>query len=205
MSAAAQKPATADFLSVALGSWHALKTEPSRSWRWQWLVRFLLFLVGIAQNPSDCPLSCRSEFDIDKGNTISCCYPTDFDFTRFDETHLADLCLPDGAHIHTTDYTFLFLHPSSPDASYSLKSASAGSFASREALRSHDSSVAGRLIYGVSMYKKKVDTSARRGAVQRAALILTKIAAFDSMESIARILVDAILVRRFLFNPRQFF
>jgi hypothetical protein len=57
-----------------------------------------------------------AEFDIDKGNTFSSYWPQRFDWTRYEESNIADLCLPDGGHLHTEDWTYLFLHqkPTAP-------------------------------------------------------------------------------------------
>lgn len=53
------------------------------------------------------------------------------------------------------------------------------------------------LTYGISLFKKRVDKSVKRGAIQRAALVLSSVPAFDTLEPIARALVNVILVCRF--------
>eukprot|EP01122_Echinamoeba_exundans_P012152 TRINITY_DN5024_c0_g3_i1.p1 TRINITY_DN5024_c0_g3~~TRINITY_DN5024_c0_g3_i1.p1 ORF type:complete len:1078 (+),score=213.78 TRINITY_DN5024_c0_g3_i1:245-3478(+) len=120
------------------------------------------------------------EFDIDKGNTIGVSYPSEFDWEQFECGHVADLCLPDGAHIHTCDHTYLFLHPKRVLTNGKPNEAT-------------PSTAAAGMTYGISLFKKRVDKTVKRGAVQRAALILSSIPAFDSLEPIARALVDLVL------------
>lgn len=60
--------------------------------------------------PSPTLLSATTEFDIDKGNTLSTFWPQRFEWSKFEESNIADLCLPDGGHLHSEDWTYLFLH-----------------------------------------------------------------------------------------------
>ncbi|CAG8744418.1 14195_t:CDS:2, partial [Dentiscutata heterogama] len=53
-----------------------------------------------------------AEFDIDKGSSLAHQYPEP---TGTDEHLLAELMLPDGAHLRTEDWTVFFLNQSIPD------------------------------------------------------------------------------------------
>ncbi|CAG8793180.1 17211_t:CDS:2, partial [Acaulospora morrowiae] len=53
-----------------------------------------------------------AEFDIDKGSSLTHQYP---DATGTDEHLLAELMLPDGAHLRAEDWTVFFLNQTIPD------------------------------------------------------------------------------------------
>jgi len=73
----------------------------------------------------------HTEFNIDEGNTLVAAYPPTFDAVgQFEQTNIADLCLPDGAHIHSEDWTFLFLHKKSTNPSLMTSQAMSGSTSS---------------------------------------------------------------------------
>jgi hypothetical protein len=117
---------------------------------------------------------------------------------------VSDLCLPDGAHIHSSDHTYLFLHPKGVWTQGKSSSAIEATANTTPLAATHSSP---GMTYGISLFKKRVDTSVKRGAVQRAALVLSTIPAFDTLEPIARALVNLILVRGFLLIshfPRSF-
>eukprot|EP01128_Nolandella_sp_AFSM9_P004007 TRINITY_DN1762_c0_g1_i1.p1 TRINITY_DN1762_c0_g1~~TRINITY_DN1762_c0_g1_i1.p1 ORF type:complete len:1390 (+),score=319.09 TRINITY_DN1762_c0_g1_i1:386-4555(+) len=100
-----------------------------------------------------------AEFDIDRGNTLSVVYPPSFDFTRvgLTENLIADMCLPDGAHLHERDWTYLTL---------TLDEVVQG-----EAVKTP--------LYGISTFKNKPDASVRRGAIQKAMLCMCRIPIYD--------------------------
>jgi len=121
-----------------------------------------------------------AEFDIDKGNSLTAVYPTSFSFEQFEQTNVADLCLPDGAHIHTEDWTFIFLHSKNPTTPTHSSSATTTN-----------------ITYGMSFFKKKADKTVRRGAIQKAVVVFSTIPAFAMYSPILRALVDQYLVRSF--------
>ncbi len=55
-----------------------------------------------------CSFCLLAEFDIDKGSTLAYQYPEP---TGHDPHTLAELMLPDGAHLRREDWTFFFLKP----------------------------------------------------------------------------------------------
>src|SRR3989338_6609674 len=72
---------------------------------------------------------CIAEFDILKGNTLSYIYPPErdvqTDYSIPDESvpnamNLADMCLPDGAHVYEEDQTYMFL-PAKPRMKHILE------------------------------------------------------------------------------------
>ncbi|KAJ3049581.1 hypothetical protein HK102_012465, partial [Quaeritorhiza haematococci] len=54
-----------------------------------------------------------AEFDIDKGSSLTYQYPKE---TGTDAHILAELMLPDGAHLREEDWTVFFLNQRSPSA-----------------------------------------------------------------------------------------
>jgi hypothetical protein len=143
---------------------------------------------------SDC-----TEFDIDKGNTLSSVFPSDFDFKQFAQTNIADLCLPDGAHIHTEDWTYLFLHKNSTSATVKASSTpnlpTSSSEASLGAKSRSPETATVDIIYGIAFYKKKADSSVKRGAIQKSVLFLLTKPAYALVEPMMRATVDQLLVR----------
>lgn len=90
-----------------------------------------------------------AEFDIDVGNTFTVRYPESFDFAPHTPQSLANLCLPDGAHLREEDWTFLNImldlgNPAEPTRAF-----------------------------GVGFYKNVKDPSVRRGYVQKSLLLLS--------------------------------
>ena len=206
------------------------------------------------------------EFDIDKGNTLSSYWPQRFEWSKFEETNIADLCLPDGGHLHAEDWTYLFLHlkaaptaapgsggtgtkrpvkkvdpprsltasgsggpASGASASVSLNTAavaelgartradslSPGSLSPRPANSprknlpleqiSEAESTEGQgnggttpggnaapagpvndLVYGLAMFLNKSDKNARRGAIQKSLLLVSRAPIFDLYQPILR-------------------
>ncbi|KAJ5069122.1 arf3-interacting protein [Anaeramoeba ignava] len=92
-----------------------------------------------------------AEFDIDKGNTLTVRYP-DFKLKKYDYEYLANLSIPDGAHIHHEDWTYILLDISDDDA-----------------FKKEDQ----KILYGLGLFRCVHDETVRRGAIQRSILILS--------------------------------
>jgi hypothetical protein len=148
------------------------------------------------------PFSAVTEFDIDKGNTLSAVFPSEYDFRQFSQTNIADLCLPDGAHIHTEDWTYLFLHKNSGDTSIKSPSASTSPSGQPDAPISAKSrsQLANPvdIVYGIAFFKKKADSSVKRGAIQKSVLFLSTKPCYALFEPLVRATVDQLLVRPLL-------
>eukprot|EP01125_Pyxidicula_operculata_P020916 TRINITY_DN786_c0_g2_i1.p1 TRINITY_DN786_c0_g2~~TRINITY_DN786_c0_g2_i1.p1 ORF type:complete len:1085 (+),score=296.57 TRINITY_DN786_c0_g2_i1:20-3274(+) len=109
-----------------------------------------------------------AEFDIDEGNTLSVIYPKNFDLEGrgLEKNQIADKCLPDGAHIHQEDCTFLFIDI--PDVK-------------KESSESNITKA-----YAMAMFKNKPDSTVRRGAIQKSMVAFTRIPIFDILQPILR-------------------
>lgn len=126
---------------------------------------------------SDCKnpvvLVAVAEFDIDVGNTLSFVHPKGVvENLGLVKNVVADKCLPDGAHLHSEDWTILFVNvpdSSSPDKTQKL--------------------------FGYAMFKNKPDASVRRGAIQKSMVAFTKVPLFDILEPILREAVAMFIVR----------
>ncbi|CAG8826485.1 10445_t:CDS:10, partial [Gigaspora margarita] len=102
-----------------------------------------------------------AEFDIDKGSSLAHQYPEP---TGTDEHLLAELMLPDGAHLRTEDWTVFFLNQSIPDPN--KISADLISDCSRDNETP--------LLYALNLVRTRHDKEARRGAVVKAMAICTR-------------------------------
>lgn len=85
-----------------------------------------------------------AEFEKTLGNTLVVKYP-DFKLDEYDDQYLANCCLPDRAHLHDEDWTFLIL----PNAKNK------------------------KTLYGMGYFRNFRDATVRRGAVQKALLLLS--------------------------------
>lgn len=128
------------------------------------------------------------EFDIDKGNSLTSTYPSDYDWSHFREKNIADMCLPDGAHIHEMDWTYLLLHstkkPSVPQKKPLVdKRRSINTAIDPEALKNleHEETIEEepQIYFGLAFFKNKSDKTVKRGAVQKSLLIVSKTPHFD--------------------------
>lgn len=87
-----------------------------------------------------------AEFELKIGNTLSHRHP-EFEIPGYDDTFLADCCLPDGAHLVEEDYTAIILEPKGgPDT----------------------------ILYGLGFFANVRDSTVKRGAIQRALLIILR-------------------------------
>ncbi|ORY28496.1 putative cell polarity protein [Naematelia encephala] len=118
-----------------------------------------------------------AEFDIDAGATLAHQYPYP---TGTDEHRLAELMLPDGAHLRPEDWTVFYLGqtPSSavaPVLSHEFKTTSSERRASvlDPASRPKRGVAGGGLLYVLNCVRMKEDKSVRRGAQVKALAICT--------------------------------
>ncbi|RKP15044.1 docking domain of Afi1 for Arf3 in vesicle trafficking-domain-containing protein [Piptocephalis cylindrospora] len=96
-----------------------------------------------------------AEFDIDKGASLTYQYPKP---TGTDEHVLAELMLPDGAHLREEDWTVFFLNQQAPSQDAPLTPLGEKP----------------PLVYVLNLVRTKHDASARRGAMVKALAICTK-------------------------------
>ncbi|PVU94969.1 hypothetical protein BB559_002858 [Furculomyces boomerangus] len=98
-----------------------------------------------------------AEFDIDSGSILKHQYPNP---TGEDESILAELMLPDGAHMRESDWTYFILNQSNP-----LKR---GSNTTRDTYYNDD------LVYCINLVRTKHDSGARRGAVVKSMALCSR-------------------------------
>ncbi|KAJ1919805.1 hypothetical protein H4219_001714 [Mycoemilia scoparia] len=94
-----------------------------------------------------------AEFDIDEGSILRHQYPQP---TGADENHIAELMLPDGAHLRENDWTLFFFNQKVPDEDGNLPED------------------APPLLYALSLVRTKHDKGVRRGAVVKAMAVCTR-------------------------------
>ncbi|KAJ1719454.1 hypothetical protein LPJ53_005790 [Coemansia erecta] len=94
-----------------------------------------------------------AEFDIDRGAILRHQYPR---ATGADDSHLAELMLPDGAHARESDWTVFFLNQKAPDADGRVADGGAP------------------LLYVLNLVRTKHDKEVRRGAVVKAMAVCTR-------------------------------
>ncbi|KAJ2848010.1 hypothetical protein J3B02_004043, partial [Coemansia erecta] len=94
-----------------------------------------------------------AEFDIDRGAILKHQYPRP---TGADDSHLAELMLPDGAHARESDWTVFFLNQKAPDESGRVADGGAP------------------LLYVLNLVRTKHDKEVRRGAVVKAMAVCTR-------------------------------
>ncbi|KAJ2704518.1 hypothetical protein H4R19_005225 [Coemansia spiralis] len=94
-----------------------------------------------------------AEFDIDRGAILKHQYPRP---TGADDSHLAELMLPDGAHARESDWTVFFLNQKAPD----------------ESGRVADGGPA--LLHVLNLVRTKHDKEVRRGAIVKAMAVCTR-------------------------------
>ncbi|KAL7423106.1 hypothetical protein Q5752_002405 [Cryptotrichosporon argae] len=125
-----------------------------------------------------------AEFDIDAGATLAHQYPFP---TGTDEHRLAELMLPDGAHLRPEDWTIFYLGQTPSSAIAPVLEAGAGSASSADitALASRRASMllpderpqrgaaGGGLLYVLNCVRMKEDKTVRRGAMVKAMAIAT--------------------------------
>ncbi|KAF8934027.1 hypothetical protein BGZ58_005982 [Dissophora ornata] len=97
-----------------------------------------------------------AEFDIDQGSTLAHQYPTDI---TSDNHVLAELMLPDGAHLRPADWTIFFLNQAKP-----------APWNGNKALTDN---VQNPLLYVLNLVRTNHDASIRRGASVKAMAICT--------------------------------
>jgi hypothetical protein len=115
-----------------------------------------VYFVGIA------------EFDIKKGNILSDSYPKASQFLSDDKaSYLADLCLPDGAHVTQEDWTYIVYYPKKNPIF-------------KSGVKTDDQ------VFGLAMFKNVPDSKAKRGAIQTSMVILSRYPFFDIFEPILR-------------------
>lgn len=147
------------------------------------------------------------EFDIDKGNTISSTYPNNYNWDQFKEKNIADLCLPDGAHIHSEDWTYILLHAKSLNSNNTSVTPKKNTKDKRLSLTSNITNIETdslfrlysnqelnddtpteewEVYYGISIFKNKADKTVKRGAVQKSILLISKQPYFSLYEPILK-------------------
>ncbi|KAI8321316.1 spindle pole body interacting protein [Martensiomyces pterosporus] len=94
-----------------------------------------------------------AEFDIDQGAILKHQYPRP---TGADDSHLAELMLPDGAHARESDWTMFFLNQKAPDESGKV---------------TEDGPP---LLYVLNLVRTKHDKEVRRGAIVKAMAVCTR-------------------------------
>ncbi|KAJ1999561.1 hypothetical protein GGI04_004520, partial [Coemansia thaxteri] len=94
-----------------------------------------------------------AEFDIDRGAILKHQYPRP---TGADDSHLAELMLPDGAHARESDWTMFFLNQKAPDESGKV------------------SDEGPPLLYVLNLVRTKHDKEVRRGAIVKAMAVCTR-------------------------------
>ncbi|KAJ1675641.1 hypothetical protein EV182_000875 [Spiromyces aspiralis] len=94
-----------------------------------------------------------AEFDIDEGSILRHQYPRP---TGANENHIAELMLPDGAHLRENDWTVFFFNQQVPE---------------KDGLLPPD---AAPLLYALSLVRTKHDKGVRRGAVVKAMAVCTR-------------------------------
>ncbi|KAJ6237187.1 arf3-interacting protein [Anaeramoeba flamelloides] len=99
-----------------------------------------------------------AEFDIDIGNTLVKRFP-EFKFEKYNYQSLANLVIPDGAHIHKSDHTYLVLDCSGEKG-----------FPSEACEESY--------LFGIGIFVCIHDETVRRGAKQSSILLLSKLPYF---------------------------
>ena len=106
------------------------------------------------------------------GNTLTVRVP-DFELPGYSHQDLANLCLPDGAHLYTEDRTYLVLPlPEDYEAQSRklIKARKRAGASSETALGTRGQSDV--YLFGVALYHNKRDPTMKRGAVQRSMLLL---------------------------------
>ncbi|CAG8460492.1 2611_t:CDS:10, partial [Funneliformis caledonium] len=109
-----------------------------------------------------------AEFDIDKGSSLAHQYP---EATGTDEHLLAELMLPDGAHLRTEDWTVFFLNQTIPDPD---KISIDNDTNSGVHGRLNDDNNETPLLYALNLVRTKHVKEARRGAIVKAMAICTR-------------------------------
>ncbi|KAJ2659745.1 hypothetical protein IWW48_003346 [Coemansia sp. RSA 1200] len=94
-----------------------------------------------------------AEFDIDRGAILKHQYPQP---TGADDSHLAELMLPDGAHARESDWTMFFLNQKAPDESGKIAEGGPP------------------LLYVLNLVRTKHDKEVRRGAIVKAMAVCTR-------------------------------
>ncbi|RUP42959.1 hypothetical protein BC936DRAFT_137837 [Jimgerdemannia flammicorona] len=100
-----------------------------------------------------------AEFDIDKGASLAHQYPNP---PGTDEGILAELMLPDGAHMRSEDWTIFFLNQRIPDPE------------NIDAEDNQDEADRKPLLYVLNLVRTKHDASVKRGAMVKAMAICTR-------------------------------
>eukprot|EP00164_Ancoracysta_twista_P009030 GFYU01013230.1.p1 GENE.GFYU01013230.1~~GFYU01013230.1.p1 ORF type:complete len:828 (-),score=191.80 GFYU01013230.1:101-2584(-) len=103
-----------------------------------------------------------AEFEIKIGNTLTATYPSKFALKNYDYEMLGNLALPDGGHIHDEDWTYHVLH-CEPEEVADCETVSA---------MPSQSSEGKKFLYGIGFFRNVKDASVKRGAVQKALLLL---------------------------------
>ncbi|CAG8625896.1 6909_t:CDS:10, partial [Ambispora leptoticha] len=110
-----------------------------------------------------------AEFDIDRGASLTHQYPL---ITGTDEHLLAELMLPDGAHLRPEDWTVFFLNQTIPNVDdISIDTTKRISNVYNEVGEEEGRT---SLLYALNLVRTKHDKEARRGAVVKAMAICTK-------------------------------
>ncbi|KAI9500693.1 docking domain of Afi1 for Arf3 in vesicle trafficking-domain-containing protein [Coemansia spiralis] len=94
-----------------------------------------------------------AEFDIDRGAILKHQYPRP---TGADDSHLAELMLPDGAHARESDWTMFFLNQRAQDESGKISEGGPP------------------LLYVLNLVRTKHDKEVRRGAIVKAMAVCTR-------------------------------
>ncbi|ORX72283.1 spindle pole body interacting protein [Linderina pennispora] len=94
-----------------------------------------------------------AEFDIDRGAILKHQYPRP---TGADDSHLAELMLPDGAHARESDWTMFFLNQKAPDETGKVTQEGPP------------------LLYVLNLVRTKHDKEVRRGAIVKAMAVCTR-------------------------------
>ena len=115
------------------------------------------------------------------GNTLTHRYPQ-FSLAEYDDEYLGNCCLPDGGHIHREDRTFLILHIREKKQPFRSKSKLLKRKKLAETqIRDEDEQeeFVTKVLYGVAYFVSRTDATVKRGALQKAILILSSHPYFD--------------------------
>ncbi|KAL0481302.1 hypothetical protein AKO1_012751 [Acrasis kona] len=128
---------------------------------------------------------CIAEFDILKGNTLSHTYPphrdvqelySNADHELLAPLNIADMCLPDGAHVYEEDQTYMILPVKGVEM--------------RKELELTESQ---KYIYGCILFRNKKDSTVKRGAIQKSILLLSSQPYFTMWDGMMRNTINRVI------------
>ena len=96
---------------------------------------------------------------------------------KISDEEIANLCLPDGGHLHTEDWTYIILTPDK------ISDQKVDQYTEDP---SELEAIEKGTLYGMVYFRNVKDASARRGAVQKAMLLLARQPFFSMFEPLLR-------------------